>query len=247
MTNFLMDNFVFMDDFAIKKGWFPSTRKPTFWDFAGPFLWVVSPYQPFFSTIHYTSTTINNLWNGQARIVSCLRSAWADSCKLFSSSSPAVIDQHKWGYHHWFNMDSLMILGYTWMCFHRYSTIWQYRSENGFHTMKTLPFSWYGNNNDYINYICQIFGYPNLGKTQMGGGLRGDWNWRPLKKWNDCPMSPIFLLKILGLKLNRAEIWNLQPHQNCLLCLNSTFPVGAVPNPPSHGPSTGWTGWYKGF
>mgnify|MGYP000011209501 CR=1 FL=1 len=40
MTNFLMDNFAFMDDFAIKKGWFPSTRKPTtFWDFAGPFFW----------------------------------------------------------------------------------------------------------------------------------------------------------------------------------------------------------------
>jgi hypothetical protein len=53
MTNFLMDNFVFMDDFAIKKGWFPSTRKPTtFWDFAGPFCGVVSPYQPLF--FHYT-------------------------------------------------------------------------------------------------------------------------------------------------------------------------------------------------
>ena len=80
------------------------------------------PTNHFFSTIHYTSTTISSLWNGQACIVGCLRSAWADSWKLFSSSSPA--------------MDSWMILGSTWMWFHRYSTIWQYN----FWVWKRVPY-----------------------------------------------------------------------------------------------------------
>jgi len=93
MTNFLMDNFAFMDDFAIKKGWFPSTRKPTtFWDFAGPFFGVVSPYQPFFFplyTIHQPPSAVYEM----------AKPAWADSWKLFFISSPAI-DQEKWGYHH---------------------------------------------------------------------------------------------------------------------------------------------------
>ena len=80
----------------------------------------------------------------------------------------------------------------------------------------------------------------------MGGGLSGGLKLKAFEEmeWLSDPILDETLLKILGLKLNRAEIWNLQPHQNSLLCLNSTFPVGAVPNPPSHGPSTGW---YKGF
>lgn len=124
MTNFLMDNFVFMDDFAIKKGWFPSTRfvnanaqhwvcwylpknghQQLFGTLPDHFVGWSPSTNHFFPTIHYTSTTISSLWNGQTRIVGCLipkkkliqsilrreRPAWADSCKLFSSSSPAVM------------------------------------------------------------------------------------------------------------------------------------------------------------